>query len=67
MNEEIPVLILLSQESVDRDSRWIDLHEDYYGNVKVYEMDILDGTHYLHYNQAKGISESVNDFIKLNH
>ena len=60
---DIPILIFLSQESVDGDGRWLDYHNDYYKNSQVYEVKILEGTHYLHHNQAQTIAESVNNFI----
>jgi hypothetical protein len=61
--KDIPILMLLSQESIDGDDRWLDFHNDYYKNSLVYEGKILDGTHYLHHNQAQAIEELVNDFI----
>lgn len=60
---DIPILMLLSQESIDGDGRWIDFHNDYYKDHVIYEKIILDGGHYLHHNQGHAIANSVNDFI----
>lgn len=63
LNEDLPILILLSGESIENDDRWLDLHDDYYQDSRVYERKILEGSHYLHHTQASTISTFINDFI----
>jgi pimeloyl-ACP methyl ester carboxylesterase len=63
VNEDIPVLIFLSEESIDSDGRWLEFHDDYYQENKFYERKILQGSHYLHHSQAPAIATYVNDFI----
>lgn len=63
VNEDIPVLIFLSDESIESDERWLEFHDDYYQKSKFYERKILEGTHYLHHQQAQAIATYVNDFI----
>lgn len=62
--EELPILLLIAQESVDKMSEWEKLHEKQAATVKDGRVKILPGSHYLHHNQLKAIIEQLNYFTE---
>jgi pimeloyl-ACP methyl ester carboxylesterase len=59
----IPVLMLLAKDTLDRRAEWVDLHERQLQNVTRHELVVLDGPHYLHWTQAKAMAEKINGFL----
>lgn len=59
----MPVLMLLSKESLDSRPEWVDLHERQLSNVTRHEIVVLDGPHYLHWTQAKAMAEKIGEFL----
>jgi pimeloyl-ACP methyl ester carboxylesterase len=60
---QIPVLMLLAQDTLDHRGEWVDLHERQLANVTRHELVMLDGPHYLHWTQAKRMAEEINGFL----
>ncbi len=61
--EDIPVLFLLSSESTESDDYWLPEHEKLSGVVKKGETMILEGGHYIHYQNEERIAGIVKQFF----
>ena len=61
--DRLPVLDLLSSESVATLPRWVESHEDQLRNVRRHEVVVLDGGHYLHWTQARAMAEKITSFL----
>ncbi|WP_255770715.1 alpha/beta fold hydrolase [Pseudarthrobacter sulfonivorans] len=59
----IPVLMLLSQDTLNSRPEWVDLHERQLTQVTRHELVVLDGPHYLHWTQAKAMAEKIDEFL----
>jgi pimeloyl-ACP methyl ester carboxylesterase len=60
---QLPVLMLLAQDSQDQRAEWVDLHERQLANVTRHELVMLDGPHYLHWTKAKEMAEAIDGFL----
>ncbi|MGO4186384.1 alpha/beta fold hydrolase [Pseudarthrobacter sp. TAF60_1] len=59
----IPVLMLLSRDTLNGRAEWVDLHERQVEAVTRHEIVVLDGPHYLHWSHAKEMAEKINQFL----
>jgi pimeloyl-ACP methyl ester carboxylesterase len=60
---DLPVLAMLSKDSVDADKEWLPLHEDLISNTVIQKVETLNGGHYLHWTNADKIAEMAKEFI----
>lgn len=61
--ETIPVLFLLSSESTQSDDYWLPEHEKLSNAVKKGKTMVLEGGHYIHYQNEEQIAEIVKQFF----
>lgn len=61
--ENIPVLFLLSSDSVQLDDYWLPEHEKLSNAVKKGKTMVLKGGHYIHYQNEEQIAEIVKQFF----
>lgn len=61
--KQIPVLLLIAQESVDKVSGWKELHDTQVSKVSNGKVRILPGSHYLHHTQSRAIHEELTSFL----
>ena len=59
----IPVLQLLSTESVEGIPTWLDAHQDELANVETHQLEVIEGAHYLHWTQAPLMAQLITEFI----
>ena len=64
--DRLPVLDLLSSESVATLPRWVESHEDQLRNVQPHEVVVLNGGHYLHWTQSKAMGDKITAFLDAN-
>ncbi|MET0830413.1 MAG: alpha/beta hydrolase [Microbacterium sp.] len=60
---DLPVLEMLSTESVDGMPSWLPNHEAELDGVATHQLEVLDGTHYLHWTQAPQMGHLITDFV----
>lgn len=60
---QLPVLMLLAQETLDHRPEWVDLHERQLANVTRHELVVLGGPHYLHWTQSKEMAKRIDEFL----
>ncbi len=61
--EHIPVLFLLSSESIQSDDYWLPEHEKLSNAVKKGKTMVLEGGHYIHYQNEEQIAGIVKQFF----
>ncbi|WP_339099598.1 hypothetical protein IGL98_001402 [Enterococcus sp. DIV0840] len=61
---QLPVLYFLASESVEPDDKWGPIHEDMIKDSQKSEIEILEGSHYLHHTQSGKIVKTINDFLE---
>lgn len=61
--EEIPVLFVLSDQSAEQDDYWIPEHTKLTDAVDRGETVVLEGGHYIHYNNEEKITNLVKQFF----
>lgn len=63
--ETLPVMSILCSKNAEKESLgWVKLHEDVISNSNIQKMEILEGRHYIHYNQVESISKLTDEFIE---
>jgi hypothetical protein len=60
----LPVLMLLSQQTMDQRPEWLSLHERQLVDVTRHELVVLEGPHYLHWARAKEMAKEINEFLE---
>ena len=65
MNPQLPVIILLAEDSVNTVDQWVELHDTFMSNQEHYKLVIIEGSHYLHRMSAEEVVNETNEFIKL--
>ncbi|MEX5270401.1 alpha/beta fold hydrolase [Kocuria sabuli] len=60
---DLPVLMLLAQDTVDQSSDWLASHEEQLQGVNDHELVVLDGGHYLHWTRSPEIAASITAFL----
>ncbi|MEX5235993.1 alpha/beta fold hydrolase [Kocuria arenosa] len=60
---DLPVLMLLAQDTVDESPDWLASHEEQLQSVNDHELVVLDGGHYLHWTRSPEIAESITAFL----
>jgi pimeloyl-ACP methyl ester carboxylesterase len=60
---DLPVLELLSSESVDTMPEWLPAHEAELETVTTHRLEVLEGSHYLHWTQSPAMARIIADFI----
>jgi pimeloyl-ACP methyl ester carboxylesterase len=64
--DRLPVLALLSTDSVAMTPDWLATHEDQLSNVRHHEVVVLNGGHYLHWTQSKAMADKITTFLRAN-
>jgi pimeloyl-ACP methyl ester carboxylesterase len=60
---DLPVLEILSSESVTYTPEWLPNHEAELEGVTTHQLEVLDGAHYLHWTQAPALARLITDFV----
>jgi len=60
---DLPVLEMLSTESVDTMPAWLPNHEAELEGVTTHQLEVLDGAHYLHWTQSPALARLITDFV----
>ena len=60
---DVPVLEMLSTESVDSIPGWLANHEAELARVNAHQLDVIGGAHYLHWTQAPLLGRTIAQFI----
>jgi len=60
---DLPVLEMLSSESVDTMPAWLSEHEAELDGVTVHQLEVLEGTHYLQWTQSPAMGRIITDFV----
>ena len=59
----VPVLTFLSTESVTAMPDWLSTHEAELADVTTHQVQIVDGSHYLHWTQSPLLGRTISDFV----
>jgi pimeloyl-ACP methyl ester carboxylesterase len=62
----LPVLDLLSSDSVATLPHWAESHENQLRNVRHHEVVVLEGGHYLHWTQSEAVAARITAFLDEN-
>jgi pimeloyl-ACP methyl ester carboxylesterase len=62
--DNMPVLDLLSSDSVATIPDWLEKHENQLKNVTHHEIVELEGPHYLHWTQSKVMAAKITEFLR---
>lgn len=63
--DNLPVLsIVCSRNAEKQDLNWVGLHEEVMSNRDIQKLEILEGRHYIHYNQVSSIVDLTDKFLK---
>ncbi|MGV8971585.1 MAG: alpha/beta fold hydrolase [Rhodoglobus sp.] len=60
---DIPVLEMLATETINSNSDWLPNHQLELAAVTVHELDIIEGSHYLHWTQAPLMGRTISAFL----
>ncbi|KAG4094826.1 alpha/beta-hydrolase [Neocallimastix lanati (nom. inval.)] len=62
--DRIPTLTFLSKDNVKQNTKWEGLHHEILGNNTRNEILVLDGSHYIHYDQKNSIVNKIKEWIQ---
>lgn len=60
---DLPVLMLLAQDTVDESPGWLASHEEQLQGVNDHELAVLDGPHYLHWTRSPEMAARITAFL----
>lgn len=60
---DLPVLEVLSSESVDTMPTWLSDHEAELQAVSTHQLEVLEGAHYLQWTQSPAMGRIITDFV----
>jgi pimeloyl-ACP methyl ester carboxylesterase len=60
---DLPVLEILSSESIANIPDWRSSHEAELAGVTTHQLDVLEGAHYLHWTQAPALARIITEFM----
>ncbi|MEX5295243.1 alpha/beta hydrolase [Kocuria sp. CPCC 205268] len=60
---DLPVLMLLAQDTVDESPDWLASHEEQLQGVDEHELAVLDGPHYLHWTRSPEMATRITAFL----
>ncbi|SBS73201.1 alpha/beta fold hydrolase [uncultured Microbacterium sp.] len=60
---DLPVLEMLSTESVDTIPGWLPNHEAELAGVATHQLEVLEGAHYLHWTQSPQMGRIITHFV----
>ncbi|HEY4267414.1 MAG TPA: alpha/beta hydrolase [Galbitalea sp.] len=63
---DLPVLEILSTESVKNMPTWLPNHEAELEGVTTHQLEVLEGAHYLQWTQAPALARLITDFVAKN-
>jgi pimeloyl-ACP methyl ester carboxylesterase len=63
---DVPVLQFLSTQSIASDPSWLPNHQAEIAGVTVHELDIIDGPHYLHWENSSRLARAITAFLTAN-
>lgn len=61
--EKLPVAFYLAQDSVTEDQSWLTDHEKLVEHSQKSEIEVFEGSHYLHHTKAKEIADAYRKFM----
>ena len=61
---ELPVLLLLAQDTMDSAPEWLPRHEEQLRGVRDHELVVLDGGDYLHWTRSPEIAGTTTEFLE---
>ncbi|MCU1580608.1 MAG: hypothetical protein JWP19_2812 [Rhodoglobus sp.] len=59
----LPVLEMLSSDSVDTIPNWLSDHQAELAGVTTHRLEVLEGAHYLHWTQSAAIARIISEFV----
>ena len=60
---DLPVIEILSSESVTTMPEWLPNHEAELEGVTTHQLEVLEGTHYLHWTQSPALAQLISEFV----
>jgi pimeloyl-ACP methyl ester carboxylesterase len=60
---DLPVLEILSSESVKTMPEWLPNHEAELKGVATHQLEVLEGSHYLHWTQSSALARIISTFV----
>jgi len=60
---DLPILEMLSSESVETMPDWLSNHEAELEGVSSHRLEVLEGSHYLHWTQSPAMAQMMSEFI----
>jgi pimeloyl-ACP methyl ester carboxylesterase len=60
---DLPVLEILSSDSVNTIPNWLSDHQTELAGVTTHRLEVLEGTHYLHWTQSVAMARIITEFI----
>jgi len=63
---DLPVLEILSSESVEFTPSWLPAHQAELDGVATHQLEVLEGAHYLQWTQAPALAQLITDFVSAN-
>jgi pimeloyl-ACP methyl ester carboxylesterase len=63
---DLPVLEMLSSESVETTPTWLSDHEAELEGVTDHELEVLEGAHYLQWTQSPAMARIITEFVAAN-
>jgi pimeloyl-ACP methyl ester carboxylesterase len=63
---DLPVLEILSTESVKNMPTWLPNHEAELEGVTTHQLEVLEGAHYLQWTQSPALAQLITDFVAKN-
>ena len=60
---DLPVLEILSSESVKMMPEWLPSHEAELKGIATHQLEVLEGSHYLHWTQSSALARIISNFV----
>lgn len=60
---DLPVLEILSSESVTTMPEWLPNHEAELKGVATHQLEVVEGSHYLHWTQSAALARIISNFV----
>jgi pimeloyl-ACP methyl ester carboxylesterase len=61
--KDLPVLEILSTESIANIPNWRENHEAELAGVTTHQLDVMEGAHYLQWTQSPALARTISEFI----
>lgn len=60
---DLPILEILSSESVTTMPQWLPNHEKELKGVATHQLEVIEGSHYLHWTQSAALARIISNFV----